>query len=78
MREQRKYLLKGVKSLASLRVDVSLLLLIAPGWVRIDMGGPGADLSIEESIPGVVDTIFRQSGKPGLYFLDYRGKAVRW
>jgi NAD(P)-dependent dehydrogenase (short-subunit alcohol dehydrogenase family) len=54
------------------------LLIIAPGWVRTDMGGPQARLSIEESIPRVVDTITAQSGKPGLRYLDYQGQPVRW
>jgi NAD(P)-dependent dehydrogenase (short-subunit alcohol dehydrogenase family) len=54
------------------------LLLLAPGWVRTDMGGPQALLSIEESIPKLVDTIEAQRGKPGLHYLDYRGQTVPW
>lgn len=54
------------------------LVIIAPGWVRTDMGGPHATLGIEESIPRVVDTISAQSGKPGLKYLDYTGRNVRW
>lgn len=30
------------------------------------MGGPDASLTIEESIPALVDTIEAQRGKPGL------------
>ncbi|GAA0955544.1 SDR family oxidoreductase [Kribbella koreensis] len=54
------------------------LLLMNPGWVKTDLGGPGALLTIEESIPGVAATINAQSGKPGLQFLDYQGETVPW
>ena len=54
------------------------LLLLAPGWVRTDLGGPKARLSIDESIPNLVDTIEAQHGKPGLQYLDYRGRTVPW
>jgi len=58
--------------------DQRTLLLIAPGWIRTDMGGPDARYSIEEAMPRVVDTIIAQAGKPGLQYLDQFGKAVRW
>jgi NAD(P)-dependent dehydrogenase (short-subunit alcohol dehydrogenase family) len=58
--------------------DKRTLLLIAPGWVRTDMGGPEGRYSIEESIPRVVDTIMAQAGKSGLQYLDLFGKTVNW
>ena len=58
--------------------DHRSLLLIAPGWIRTDMGGPEARYSIEESIPRVVDTINAQADKSGLQYLDQFGKMVRW
>ena len=58
--------------------DTRTLLLIAPGWVHTDMGGPDARLSAEGSVRGVADTIARQFGKRGLHYLDYRGETVRW
>ncbi len=60
------------------RNDGRSLVIIAPGWVRTDMGGPHATLSIDQSIPRVVDTIAAQAGKPGLRYLDYQGRTVRW
>ncbi|MFD9789879.1 SDR family oxidoreductase [Streptomyces sp. NPDC059070] len=58
--------------------DTRTLLLMDPGWVRTGLGGPDADLSVEESVPGVVETIERNQGKPGLRFLDHEGNTVPW
>jgi NAD(P)-dependent dehydrogenase (short-subunit alcohol dehydrogenase family) len=58
--------------------DPHTLLLMAPGWVQTDLGGPGARLTIGQSIPGVVDTIEAQAGKGGLHYLDYQGQTVPW
>ncbi|MEU4345957.1 SDR family oxidoreductase [Streptomyces sp. NPDC023838] len=58
--------------------DSRTLLLMDPGWVRTELGGPHAELSVEESVPGVAETIERQQGKPGLQFLDYEGQVVPW
>ena len=58
--------------------DRRTLLLTAPGWVKTDLGGPAARLTIGESIPGLVTTIDAQHGRPGLQFLDYQGRTVPW
>nr|WKF60552.1 C-factor [Paraburkholderia busanensis] len=58
--------------------DPRTLLLMAPGWVRTDMGGPQARLSIEESIPNLLNTIDAYAGRSGLHYLDYLGKVVPW
>nr|WTB09968.1 SDR family NAD(P)-dependent oxidoreductase [Streptomyces antimycoticus] len=54
------------------------LLLMCPGHVRTELGGPDAPLTIDQSIPGVVDTIDRHSGEPGLRYLNYQGRTVPW
>jgi NAD(P)-dependent dehydrogenase (short-subunit alcohol dehydrogenase family) len=58
--------------------DPRTLLLMAPGWVRTDLGGPQARLSIEESIPNLANTLDAQAGTAGLQYLDYLGRKVPW
>ena len=60
------------------RDDPRTLLLIAPGWVKTELGGPNARLTIGESIPNLVTTIDSQRGHAGLQFLDYLGETVAW
>ncbi|WP_374625590.1 SDR family oxidoreductase [Pandoraea sp.] len=60
------------------RDDTRTMLLMAPGWVRTDMGGADARLSIEQSIPNLIDTITAHDGRPGLHYVDYLGRTVPW
>jgi hypothetical protein len=54
------------------------MVLMAPGWVRTEMGGPDARLSIEESVPNLVNTLLKKRGNPGLEYLDYLDRTVPW
>jgi NAD(P)-dependent dehydrogenase (short-subunit alcohol dehydrogenase family) len=68
-----------MRSFAARHADDSrALLLMAPGWVRTELGGPEARLSIEESIPNLANTMDAQAGKVGLQYLDYLGRRVPW
>jgi NAD(P)-dependent dehydrogenase (short-subunit alcohol dehydrogenase family) len=58
--------------------DPRALLLVAPGWVRTDMGTSDASLSIDESIPFVAQTVERSRGKAGLRFVDRNGQSLPW
>ncbi|CAI0815247.1 SDR family NAD(P)-dependent oxidoreductase [Serratia quinivorans] len=58
--------------------DARTLLLMAPGWVRTELGGSEGRLSIEESIPNLLNTMAAYAGRSGLHYLDYLGKVVPW
>ncbi len=60
------------------RDDNRALLLMAPGWVKTELGGPNARLTISESIPKLVTTIDAQRSPAGLQYLDYLGQTVAW
>jgi NAD(P)-dependent dehydrogenase (short-subunit alcohol dehydrogenase family) len=62
-------------SLGRRRVTV---LAVAPGWVRTDMGGRSASLSVEESVRGIVDMLESRAGTFRHGFVDHRGREVDW
>jgi len=54
------------------------LLLMAPGWIRTELGGPDAPYSMEEAVPQIVDVLLAKLGRPGLEYLDRFGETVPW
>ncbi|MGI3899330.1 MAG: SDR family NAD(P)-dependent oxidoreductase [Janthinobacterium lividum] len=58
--------------------DGHALLLVAPGWVRTEMGGSDAALSLGESIPLVVDAVEKNRNKPGLRYIDRFNRTLAW
>lgn len=54
------------------------LLALHPGWVRTDMGGDAAPLSVEQSASGLCQVINRQLGQRQCAFLDYQGHSLPW
>ncbi|RJU94602.1 MAG: SDR family NAD(P)-dependent oxidoreductase [Candidatus Poseidoniales archaeon] len=54
------------------------LLLIHPGWVETDMGGPNAPLSVEESVEGIMARVDEQTLDMSGRFVDYAGTHLPW
>ncbi len=63
------------RELASDGIHVAIL---SPGWVRTDMGGPNATLSVEDSARGLLREIARTDSTLSGKFRDYAGSKVVW
>jgi hypothetical protein len=52
------------------------MVLVAPRRVKTDLGGPNARLTIDESIPNLVNVLHKKQGSRGLEYLDYLGRGA--
>jgi NAD(P)-dependent dehydrogenase (short-subunit alcohol dehydrogenase family) len=67
------------KSLSlDLRSKNILAMVIHPGWVKTDMGGSNAPLSIEDSVRGMIKVIANLSDGDSGKFLRYNGEELPW
>lgn len=53
-------------------------LLVAPGWIRTELGGPDAPFTLEQAVPDIVSLVIDKRDRPGLEYLDRKGKTVPW
>ncbi|KAM9754869.1 C-signal-like isoform 1-T3 [Menidia menidia] len=60
------------------KTDNILVTAIHPGWVRTEMGGEEAPLSIQESVMGVLDVISSLSSKDSGTLRDWQGNTIPW
>ena len=72
-------------ALNSVLKDASLVLgrraicvALHPGWVRTDMGGPGADLSPEQSVNDMRSTLARLTTADNGRFFNHDGAELAW
>jgi NAD(P)-dependent dehydrogenase (short-subunit alcohol dehydrogenase family) len=49
-----------------------------PGWVRTDMGGDSADLSVEESAAGIRNTLATLPASDRATYRNYDGTTIAW
>tara|TARA_Y100000588_G_scaffold105720_1_gene115615 strand:- start:373 stop:1047 length:675 start_codon:yes stop_codon:yes gene_type:complete len=56
----------------------TIIVQIHPGWVRTDMGGMNAAISVEESAKGIINTIENLTPNKSGTFFDYKGDQIPW
>ena len=68
-----------VKSLSiDLKAYGITVVSLHPGWVKTDMGGPNAPVSIDESVEGMIEVIETTDIKDTGKFLNYDGRKLPW
>ena len=68
----------GFRSIHARRKDRRTWLAVDPGWVRTDMGGPDANLAIDQSIPRLTDMLEARRGSGGVAFVTYANEELPW
>ena len=63
---------------ASFDYPKAAMVVMHPGWVRTDMGGPDASISVEESVTGMRKVIDGLSIKDSGTFRNHDGKTLPW
>jgi NAD(P)-dependent dehydrogenase (short-subunit alcohol dehydrogenase family) len=54
------------------------VLLLSPGWVQTDMGGPGATTPVQDSVAGMIRVADGATSSVSGSFLDWKGRRVPW
>jgi NAD(P)-dependent dehydrogenase (short-subunit alcohol dehydrogenase family) len=55
-----------------------ICVVLRPGWVRTDMGGPDANLSPQESVGGMIEVIENLGPDDNGRFIGYDGMEIPW
>lgn len=63
---------------AELKGEGFMCLAVHPGWVRTDMGGPNATLSVEDSARHILGTLDRAAPADSGGFFNYDGTRLPW
>jgi NAD(P)-dependent dehydrogenase (short-subunit alcohol dehydrogenase family) len=67
------------RSFAARHRELGLAILsLHPGWVKTDMGGPNAPVTVEDSAAGLLAVIERARKDRQDGYFDYRGETLPW
>ncbi|EDO30807.1 predicted protein [Nematostella vectensis] len=61
-----------------LKGDGISVVILHPGWVQTDMGGPNASMAIEESVAGMLSVLANFDESKNGMFIDFKGNIVPW
>jgi NAD(P)-dependent dehydrogenase (short-subunit alcohol dehydrogenase family) len=61
-----------------LRPEGFCCVVVHPGWVQTDMGGPNAPLTVEQSVTAMLKVLDGLTGGESGKFLNYDGKGMAW
>lgn len=53
-------------------------MVLHPGWVQTRMGGPGAEITVEVSVAGMLKVISGLGLEQSGHFYDYQGNELPW
>ncbi|MCA9322095.1 MAG: SDR family oxidoreductase, partial [Planctomycetes bacterium] len=73
-----KAALNMVVKCAALEYPGARFLALSPGWVRTDMGGQEAPLSVEESVRGMLEVLSSLTPADSGSFLDHQRRNLPW
>jgi len=69
----------ATRSLAQdLKADGILAVVLSPGWVKTDMGGPEAPLTVAQSAAGLIAFLDALTPQQSGGFFDYGGEPLTW
>ena len=78
-RSSKAALNAGAKSMALDLKGIGVkVILLHPGWVQTDMGGTNAEITVEQSVAGMVTLIERLGIEESGSFFNYRGEMLPW
>lgn len=68
----------GVSMARDLADQGILTLILHPGWVLTDMGGPNAEITVTESVTSMLKTLDHASEADNGRFIDIDGSTIPW
>ena len=68
----------GVSMARDLKREGISTLILHPGWVKTDMGGPNAEITVTESVQSMLRTLDRATDADNGRYIDIDGTTIPW